>query len=219
MKPPWALRVFPLIRPLSDMVTAILIRLPIGPNIITLLSLIFGLAASVTLYYSAEKSAFWAALLLIISYIFDNCDGEVARRKKLTSEFGRRFDNFSDWLIHASFFSALGHSWQITTGDPWWAWMGWAAAIGSTTNYLLTLVYEYIDPETLSEQQAGGTLPTGVYEWFLFGFRELARADFCFLVLFLAALEFHWLLLPAASVGAQIYWLTQFHSAARRFRV
>ena len=201
MTKPLALKLLPLIRPTSRIVLAVLLRLPIGPTAITGLSLASGLAASTVLYKAAENSAIWAALLLILSYIFDNCDGEVARRKKLTSTFGRRFDNFSDCLILASFFLALGYAWQETTGTYWWVWMGWAAAAGSTINYLLTLAYERLDPETLSEQQTQVTLPRGLYEWFLFGFRELARADFCFLFLILAVFNIHWLLLPAAAVS------------------
>ena len=219
MKKHFLLKILPLIRPASNVMLAVLIRLPITPNLITAFSLVFGLAASATLYYFPEKSAVWAAVLLIFSYILDNCDGEIARRKNLTSTFGRRFDNVSDWLIHASFFYALGFTWQGTTGDPWWLWMGWAAAIGSSINYFLTVAYEQFDPETLSEQQAGVTLPNGPYEWFLFSFRELARADFCFLFLALTSFNIHWVLLPTAAIGAQVYWLTQLHTAARRFRV
>ncbi len=214
-----ALKLLPLIRPISQSVLAVLLHVPVGPNIITGLSLSFGLAAAATIYQTFEYSAVWAAILLTFSYIFDNCDGEIARRKNLTSTFGRRFDNLSDCLVHASFFVALGHAWQTTTSDPMWSWMGWTAAAGSTINYLLTIVYEHTDPETLAEQQTGNILPQGLYEWFLFGFRELARADFCFLVLVLAVFELHWLLLPATAIGAQVYWLTQFHTAARRFRV
>ena len=128
MKKPWVIEILPLIRPTSNVVLAILLRLPIHPNLITGFSLASGLAASAILFFASEKSAILPALLLILSYIFDNCDGEIARKKGLTSEFGRRFDNLSDWLIHACFFLALGHAWHTVTGKPWWSWMGWAAA-------------------------------------------------------------------------------------------
>ena len=48
----------------------------------------------------------------------------------------------------------------------------------------------------------------GVRDWFLYVFRELCRADFCFLLLLLAAFDIAWVLLPAAAIGAQVYWLT-----------
>ncbi len=43
------------------------------------------------------------------SYTFDNCDGEVARVKNMSSDFGAKFDDMSDWMVDASFFAALGY--------------------------------------------------------------------------------------------------------------
>ena len=50
-------------------------------------------------------------------------------------------------------------------------------------------------------------------------FRELSRADFCFIVLALAIFDLTWVLLPAAAVGAHAYWVFRFASGANRFRV
>ena len=219
MEKPQALRLLPLIRLVSQPVLFVLLLLPIGPNLVTGLSLASGLAASVTLYLFSEESAVWAALLLIISYILDNCDGEIARRKNLASKLGHRFDSFSDWIVHAIFFLALGFVVSRSGEVSWWLWMGSAAAVGSTINYFIGVIFESRDREAVASRQAGITMPKGTYEWFLFGFRELARADFCFLVLVLATFNLHWALLPAAAIGAQVYWLTQFHAVARRFRV
>ena len=216
---PQVLRFFPLIRSVSRPFLVVLLALPIGPNLVTGLSLVSGLAAAATLYISPQNFELWAATLLVMSYIFDNCDGEIARGKNLTSKFGHGFDSFSDWLVHSCFFPALGSAWHTGTGDTWWLWLGWAAALGSTINYLITLIYEKLDQNSLQTRQEGTTIPNGPYEWFLFVFRELARADFCFLVSLLVAFDLHWLLLPAAAAGAQVYWLTQFHAVARRFRV
>ena len=213
------LRFFPLIRSASRPFLAVLLALPAGPNLVTGLSLVSGLAAAAILYISSQNFELWAAILLIVSYIFDNCDGEIARKKNLTSKFGHRFDSFSDWLVHSCFFLALGSAWHTGTGDPWWLWFGWAAALGSTINYLIALLYEKLDQNALHARQEGATIPNGLYEWFLFVFRELARADFCFLVALLMIFDLHWLLLPTAAAGAQVYWLTQFHAVARRFRV
>ncbi len=219
MMTPQVLRFFPLIRSVSGPFLMILLAFPIGPNLVTGLSLVFGLAAAATLYASSQNFELWTAVLLIVSYIFDNCDGEIARQKNLISKFGHRFDSFSDWLVHFSFFFALGSACHNATGDSWWLWLGWAAALGSTINYLIALIYEKLDENALYTRQEGTAVPHTPYQWFLFVFRELARADFCFLVALLLIFEIHWLLLPTAAVGAQIYWLTQFHAAARRFRV
>jgi hypothetical protein len=53
----------------------------------------------------------------------------------------------------------------------------------------------------------------------VFAFRELTRADFCFIVLALVLFDVVWVLLPAAAVGAQVYWLTRFSGGAGDYRV
>ena len=56
-------------------------------------------------------------------------------------------------------------------------------------------------------------------EWILFAFRELARADFCFIVLALAVFDALWVLLPAGAIGAQVYWMIALLKRAREFHV
>ena len=63
------------------------------------------------------------------------------------------------------------------------------------------------------------SLPTTPLLWVIYFYRELSRADFCFLVLLLALLGGLWVLLPAGAIGAQIYWMTQFVRGARQFHV
>ena len=67
----------------------------------------------------------------------------------------------------------------------------------------------------VAPQDAGK--PATRTEWLVFAFRELARSDFCFLVLFLAAFDATWILLPAGAIGAQVYWAAQFLRRAREF--
>ena len=56
-------------------------------------------------------------------------------------------------------------------------------------------------------------------EWGVFVFRELFRADFCFIVLALTLVDLTWLLLPAGAVGSQVYWATQLVEGADEFHV
>ncbi|MBT5938971.1 MAG: hypothetical protein HOG95_03510 [Rhodospirillaceae bacterium] len=41
-------------------------------------------------------------------------------------------------------------------------------------------------------------------------FRELFRADFCFIVLVLTPFNLLWLILIAGAIGAQVYWIMYF---------
>ncbi|CAA6603698.1 membrane hypothetical protein [Rhodospirillaceae bacterium LM-1] len=206
---------FPLVRRLSSFVTPLLLRLPVSANQVTLASLVFGLLAAWLLAMNAQLGA---ALLLLVAYILDNCDGEVARAKNQCSEFGKRFDSFVDWLVHTAFFIGLGHGVAAESQSDIWLWLGYIAGTGGTINYAFGQYFETIDAKKTAET---GTEPShaphGWIEWLVFIFRELSRADFCFLVLLLALADGLWLLLPAGAIGAQVYWGLQFLSFARRF--
>jgi len=219
----WPEQPFPAVRWLSAPVTVLLLRLPLSANAITTLSAACGVAAGI-LAMGASRSAWTASgILMILCYVLDNCDGEVARAKRQTSEFGRHYDTAVDWLVHGFFFLALGLGWSNALGVAWPAWTGAFAAAGATMNYALGLLLDRLDRR--DNGAPGGALegpaahPRGSLEWTLFAFRELFRADFCFLVLLLGVTNTLWLLLPAAALGAQLYWMGQFSRAARRFHV
>ncbi len=156
---------------------------------------------------------------MVLCYVLDNCDGEIARLKDQCSEFGMRYDSFVDWVVHTAFFAALGEGQASVTGEHWWAWAGWAAAAGGTINYLLGFALDHFDQQTVEEREQGDYRPQTRSEWVLFAFRELTRADFCFIVLALGIADVLWVLLPAGAIGAQVYWITQFQRSARRFHV
>ncbi|MBI5119437.1 MAG: CDP-alcohol phosphatidyltransferase family protein [Rhodospirillales bacterium] len=209
--------IFPLVRYLSSWATPVLMRLPVSANQISAAALILGLLAAWCLAVNAQIAA---ALLLIGAYVLDNCDGEVARGKNQCSEFGKRFDSFVDWIVHTTFFLGLGYGVAEQSQSDVWAWLGYAAAIGCSVNYGIGQYLETVDARKSQDKPPQPHhQPQGAFEWAVFIFRELTRADFCFLVLLLALADGLWLLLPAGTIGAQIYWGLQFLSFARRFHV
>ncbi len=219
--------VFPLIRYLSRPMTGVLARLPVSANQITAASLAVGLGAAWAAAQATHAWAVGAGVLMIAAYVLDNCDGEIARLKNQCSAFGMHFDTFVDWLVHSAFFWALGHGTAGATGQPFWNWLGLAAAIGGTVNYGISLVLSARDRAASLADRApdgGGAAmdpqrPHNAWEWVLFALRELTRADFCFIVLALGAFDVLWVLLPAGAVGAQAYWMAAFIKRAREFHV
>ena len=225
---------FPLIRQISARVSPRLARLPITANQITAVSLVVGLAGN---WYIAEggfRSTLIGAGLFLLCYILDNSDGVVARLKNQCSEFGDRFDTFVDWVVHATFFAALGIGVEQETGNSLWYWLGWIGALGCSINYFLGLIMdarfeaevrrkkEEAGNEHTYEPSTGGDerpSPENWKQWIVFAFRELSRADFCFIVLVLAMFDVAWVLLPTAAVGAHAYWATQFIRGARDYHV
>lgn len=210
--------VFPLVRHLSKYLTPVLYRLPVTANQITAASLVSGLAASWCILQAGYGWMVSAGLLFVVTYVLDNCDGEIARLKNQCSAFGMRFDSFVDWAVHTAFFVALGLGFSRSLGDDLWLWMGLIAGAGGTINYGIGIVLdvrENVDPEIRDSHYE----PEGLRDWVMYIFRELTRADFCFIVLALAVFEFTWVLLPVGAIGSQIYWILQFVPPARDFHV
>lgn len=65
------------------------------PNIITTISLIFGILCSIFIY---RKQYIIAFILWLLAYLFDCCDGFFARKYSMTSKFGDYYDHGCDLL-------------------------------------------------------------------------------------------------------------------------
>ena len=154
--------------------------------------------------------------LLVLCYLFDNIDGEIARLKGLQSTFGMHYDTFADWLVHAAFFPALGLGETARSGNDLWVWLGVAAGAGATINYVVVLYLDRRDGVPESTTAAPRTpRASSLAGKLVYAFRELSRADFCFIVLALALIDGLWPLLPCAAAGAQVYWMTAGAQQAR----
>jgi phosphatidylglycerophosphate synthase len=210
------------VRHLSSRATPWIARTSLTPNHLTTGSLLAGIAAGAALANGGQRGAISAGVLLVVSYVLDNCDGEIARLKSLSTRFGMVFDSVTDWLVHAAFFAGLGYGTAVATGNPLWGWLGAAAVLGTTINSALSIPREVRialsgepSPPTLAAPEASA----GWLDRLVYVLRELSRADFCFLVLALALLDLTWYLLPAAALGAQAYWLLGLLEGARRYHV
>jgi 1L-myo-inositol 1-phosphate cytidylyltransferase / CDP-L-myo-inositol myo-inositolphosphotransferase len=88
-------------RPISRMLTRVVLKFPITPTAWTLMILVFPVAGALAL----TRGGYWGFVVGTILYqihsILDGCDGEIARAKNLQSERGERIDN---WCDHAGTF-------------------------------------------------------------------------------------------------------------------
>jgi phosphatidylglycerophosphate synthase len=215
-------QLFPLVRHFSCRLTPVLLRWPITPNQITIFSLFLGLAGAGFFIFSDWIIDIIGALLVSFSYILDNCDGEVARIKGLSSEFGAHLDDIVDSSVDTAFFVALGYGMRMETGEKIWLWLGLAAAAGAIIDFCI----EQIKEARLKKQEGVKSRvevahtpdePETTEDWIIYIFHELSRADFCLIILILAVFDMTWLLLPLAAVGAQIYWITDLSDRARNY--
>ncbi len=216
-------RLFPLIRLISGPITPLVAATPVTPNQLTWLSLGAGLCAAAMIAMGGTGWQVGGALLFVASYVLDNIDGEIARLKNLSSRFGAVLDTVVDWLVHTVLFVAIGLEHSSASGQGVWLWLGIAAGAGGSINFVIGRILERRDSRqaaaATAETASSPRAPRGPWDWTVYCFRELSRADFCFIVLLLAALDLVWVLLPAAAVGAQVYWLMIFVKGARDYHV
>lgn len=85
-----------LYRPLAAQAVKVLILTPITPNQVTLVSTVVGLAGSLAMLKGTYDWIVWGLFTLQISILIDCMDGQLARAKKMTSEWGDIFDHTSD---------------------------------------------------------------------------------------------------------------------------
>ncbi len=218
---------FPLVRHISNAASGGLIRTPVTPNQITATSILLGLLSAAVLLLNTRTGDLACGILITISYVLDNCDGDVARAKKLSSKFGAFFDTFGDWLVHAVLFACLGIAAYERTDAILWLWFGIAASAGSTINYVIGLINDLrlnkAPPPDFNPADEGEfkrpAQNESIGKWLVFVFRELARADFCFIVLVLAAFDWLPYLLPFAAIGSQVYWIIFFVVRDEKYHV
>lgn len=104
-----------------------LARTPITPNIITIISMIFGVTAAILFF---KEKPLLAAMLVFMSGFFDLMDGVVAREKERASKFGAVFDWLADKFVDGFLLFFIG----ITYSTPY------LTAIAVTVSMLHTFI-------------------------------------------------------------------------------
>ncbi|WP_172413475.1 CDP-alcohol phosphatidyltransferase family protein [Lebetimonas natsushimae] len=90
---------------IAFLITSFLVKTKITPNIITLISLFLGIISAILVYL---RSPILAIIFLNFSFILDCVDGQLARVKKLESDFGMWLDNVSDRIVENIIILSIG---------------------------------------------------------------------------------------------------------------
>ena len=189
-----------IIRKISGFITGFLIRTPVTPNQVTIISLILGLIAGVFFSFGGHTHTITAGLIFFLCVVFDQCDGEVARIKNMETEFGRSFDIIVDSIVSAAIVAGITFALYKASGSGFHIIIGLLAIIGISISIFLTT---YLGKENKTD--------TGTQEML----DKLNNKDF-FYIIMLASVIFNqmiWFLLIMA-VGTNIYWIV--HKIAHR---
>ena len=189
-----------IIRKISGFITWLLVKTPVTPNQVTIISLILGIASAAFFSHGAHTYTIIAGLFYFISTVFDQCDGEVARYKQMTSDFGKTFDIIVDSIVNATITIGITIAIYKTNGSGLSIIAGLLAMTGIVISLLLTTYFSHENNNN-----------TGTKEML----DRLNNKDF-FYIIMLASVIFNqmiWFLLIMA-IGTNIYWIV--HKIAHR---
>ena len=128
-------------RPISRVVTRLLLRFPTTPNAWTLLIFPIPITASLILLHGTYWSFLWGLVLFQVFSVLDGCDGEIARAKFLESERGRRLDDLFDIL--SNILLVLGLGFGLSRQEDLGGHSGWFYVVEGLTAATLIGVNEY----------------------------------------------------------------------------
>ena len=202
-------------RRISLGLTRRLVRTPITPNAMTLVSVGVGLAGAALFLSAAAAFQFAGALLFLLHSILDGCDGELARVKFAESRFGGVLDFWGDNVVHSAVFGCLAVGWSRAAGDPRPLLAGAAAIAGALLS--AGFVYRHAMGEVREGPQFTSVTSAPASRFSRLA-DALARRDFIYVLILLSAFgKAHWFLVLMA-VGAPVFFffLVAIEASARR---
>jgi phosphatidylglycerophosphate synthase len=111
-----------LIRKISNRMTKYVARTNITPNQITFISFLIGVIAAYFISSGVWRDLIIGGILVLLSYIIDNVDGEIARLKGLGSAKGAFIDNSLDRIKEGIIFFAISMAFYAQTQN-YLAWV------------------------------------------------------------------------------------------------
>ena len=154
----------------SPHVTRLAARAGLGPTAVTLISVLFALAAAALFGFGAGRPAWvFGAILLYLGFVLDCVDGQLARYTRRFSAWGGWLDTMADrakeYLVYAGLAigverSGLGNGWALAT----------AAIVLQTVRHMTDTWYGALHDEAARRPRpaeparggAGGTAPGGL---------------------------------------------------------
>jgi phosphatidylglycerophosphate synthase len=128
-------------RTVSGPLTRLLVRSPITPNQLTLVSLLTGLLAAWVLGHEGWWLSLLGLALFQSSVILDHSDGEVARLTFQFSPLGKWLDNWSDHVVDLTIIACLARRVSASMGLARVVGLGLAAAAGVTGSFLVVFFW------------------------------------------------------------------------------
>lgn len=106
-------------RPIGYYIATACRLLRITPNVVTLVSIVIGVAGGHLLFYRDVTLNVWGIVLWVVADTLDSVDGQLARMTNHRSKFGRILDGFGGNLIFLSIYLHLFARMTLSYDVPW----------------------------------------------------------------------------------------------------
>jgi len=178
----------------SRWITRLLVRTPVAPNQVSLVSLVIGLVAIWCFWHATAASAWLGVLVYALACVVDHADGEIARLTFQESRLGANLDWTIDTIIHVGIVLGLG----VSSGGRL---MGVIGLLGATGVTLSAVLARYLAREIEIGPPVGGMIA------------HIGNRDLFYIVL-LSFAALRWLapslvfvVAVVVAVGSQAYWV------------
>ena len=186
-------------RRLSRPLTRLLLHTPLSPNVVTVIGIAFGVAGGLALGAPGGGALLAAVLLLEVSAVVDCSDGELARLRGTTSRVGHWLDMGGDTLVHLALLAGLTARLRRAGSAPG----------GPVLVLLLLGIVGAFLVISWSEETEGRRRRVAAWENRILDrvLSPLTTRDWHLFVVAFALAGRLDLLIPAAAVGAQVFWV------------
>lgn len=206
---------FRLNRVFSTPLARLLLKTPLTPNQVTCLSLASGMAAGFFFSKGRYETSLIAAGFYILACLLDNCDGEIARTKKLSSVFGGWFDIVADFFADTAVFTGIAIS-MLGRGDDTNVLLFLFLCLSGATIHCGLVVLEKLRGFGPAVYGNPNARTAGSVRFFKL-FDALREGDACWLVLVFALAGESHTLLWFGGVYMQVLWTTALYLNRKQF--
>jgi phosphatidylglycerophosphate synthase len=196
-----------------------LIKLPLTPNMVSLIVLGVSFGSGVSFARGGYWSTLLGAFLSVAASVLDGCDGEVARLKLQSTRFGCWLETVCDYLYYLFVFGGMALGLARSSGNR--VYLGWGALLcfGAVMSFLVVSFTRHrfsgAHPENFlavwqkkaESQSSNPLLFLGRHTEFI-----IRRCFFPYALFFFALLNLTKVVFVTTALGANLVWVIALYS-------